>query len=73
MDKNLVFKLNAGKRIGNFNLAKCRNVTDKSDKILLESVGLTRLWGEIELEHAMVVRTSFKDEEGGWHVVQDDS
>ena len=32
MNKNLVFKLNAGKNIGNYNLARCRHVTDKSDK-----------------------------------------
>ena len=33
MNKNLVFKLNAGKNIGNYNLARCRHVTDKIDKV----------------------------------------
>ena len=37
MDANLVFKRNAGKNIGNYNLAKCRHVTDKADKIWLQS------------------------------------
>ncbi len=31
MDANLVFKRNAGKNIGNYNLAKCRHVTDKAE------------------------------------------
>ncbi len=63
MCENLVFKLNAGKSIGNYNLAKCRHVTDKVDKIWLEALGLSDLWEEVELEHALVVRTSFEDTE----------
>ena len=62
MDANLVFKLNAGKNIGNYNLAKCRHVTDKADKVWLEAAGLSDLWEDIELEHSLIVRTSFEDE-----------
>ena len=62
MAQNVEFKLNAGKNIGNYNLARCREVTDKVDKLWLEAVGLEDLWEEIELEHSLVVRTSF---EGG--------
>ena len=62
MSENVVFKLNAGKNIGNYNLARCRYVTDETDKVLLEALGLSELWEEIELEHAQVVRTSFDDE-----------
>ena len=63
MSENIVFKLNAGKNIGNYNVAKCRHVTDKVDKAWLDALGLTDLWEEIELEYALVVRTSFEDEE----------
>ena len=63
MNENVVFKLNAGKNIGNYNLARCRHVTDKSDKVWLDALGLGDLWEEIELEHALVVRTSFVDGE----------
>ncbi len=62
MNDNVVFKLNAGKNIGNYNLARCRQVTDKSDKVWLDALGLGDLWEEFELEHALVVRTSFDDE-----------
>ena len=62
MAENVVFKLNAGKNIGNFNLARCRHVTDKSDKIWLEALGMSDLWEDVELEHSLVVRTSFEDE-----------
>jgi hypothetical protein len=44
MDQNTVFKLNAGKRIGNYNLAKCRAVTDRSDIIWSELLGIKELW-----------------------------
>ena len=63
MSENLVFKLNAGKNIGNYNLARCRNVTDQADQMWLEAVGLGELWEEFELEHSLVVRTSFDDQE----------
>ena len=62
MEDNLVFKRNAGKNIGNYNLAKCRQVTDKSDKIWLEASGLSSLWEDVELEYSLVVRTSFDDD-----------
>ncbi len=58
----VTFKKNAGKLIGNYNLARCRHVTDRSDKILLKALGLKDLWDEIELEYSLVVRTEFGDE-----------
>ena len=61
MNENLVFKLNAGKNIGNYNLARCRHITDKADKLWLEALGLCDLWEDIELERALIVRTSFED------------
>ena len=62
MDADLVFKLNAGKNIGNYNLAKCRHVTDKADRLWLGAEGLSDLWEDTELEHSSIVRTSFDDE-----------
>ena len=63
MNDNVVFKMNAGKNIGNYNLARCRHVTDKSDRVWLEALGLSDLWEDIELEHSLVVRTSYGAEE----------
>ncbi len=62
MAQNVEFKLNAGKNIGNYNLARCRAVTDKVDKLWLEALGLEDLWEDIELEHSLVVRTSFEQD-----------
>ena len=56
------FKLNAGRRVGNYNLAKCRTVTDKSDAILAEALGLSDTWEDIELYYAQTVKTDFGDE-----------
>ena len=61
LDANLVFKRNAGKNIGNYNLAKYRHVTDKADMIRLQTASLSNLWEGIYLEHYPIVRTSFAD------------
>ncbi|MDE0356813.1 MAG: Eco57I restriction-modification methylase domain-containing protein [Gammaproteobacteria bacterium] len=59
MTGNVTYKKNAGKLIGNYNLARCRDISDRSDKILLDALGLRGLWDEIELEYSLVVRTEF--------------
>ncbi len=59
---NVVFKLNAGRNIGNYNLARCRQVTDGSGRVWLEALGLSDLREDSELEHALIVRTPFEDE-----------
>ena len=59
MDENTVFKLNAGKRIGNYNLAKCRAVTDISDIIWAKELGMEDLWWDIELAYSQIVKTDF--------------
>ena len=53
----MVFKLNAGKNIGNYN-----HITDDVDKTWLKSLGLGNLWQEIAREHILVVRTSYEDD-----------
>ena len=63
MSENVVFKLNAGKNIGNYNLTRCRHITDEVDKTWLEALALSDLWEEIELEHTLVVRTSYVEDE----------
>ena len=55
MEKNVSFKLNAGKRVGNYNLAKCRDVTDQSDRIFAAHLGLEDSWPDIELFYARIV------------------
>lgn len=62
MDANIVFKLNAGKRIGNYNLAKCRVVTDRSDVIWAKELGIHELWSDIELAYAQIVKTDFNSD-----------
>lgn len=61
MNKAVSFKLNAGKRVGNFNLARCRHVTDRSDRIFAEALGITDAWEEFELLYRAVVKTDFTD------------
>jgi len=42
MEKHVVFKWNAGKRIGNYNLRRCRHLTHHVDVIIFEETGLGR-------------------------------
>ncbi|MCW5725610.1 MAG: Eco57I restriction-modification methylase domain-containing protein [Maricaulaceae bacterium] len=62
MSANIQFKLNAGKRVGNFNLARCRDVTDRSDRLFASAIGFDRLWDDIELYYNQTVRTDFSDD-----------
>ena len=55
------YKLNAGKRVGNYNLAKCRPVTDQADRIYAQAFGLTPVWDDIELLYTQIVKTDFED------------
>ncbi len=61
MNDNTVFKLNAGKRIGNYNLAMCREVTDQSDAIWLKCLDMEDALTEIDLAYAQIVKTDFED------------
>ena len=61
MTKNLSFKLNAGRRVGNYNLAKCREMTDESDRIFAERLGFRDAWPQVELMYEQIVKTDFNE------------
>ena len=63
MEVAVQFKLNAGRRVGNFNLAKCRSVTDQSDLIFADALGLAKVWEDIELYYAQTMKTHFSDDD----------
>jgi hypothetical protein len=63
MKAAIQFKLNAGRRVGNYNLAKCRDVTDQSDLIFAEALGFADVWEDIELYYAQTMKTDFSDVE----------
>jgi hypothetical protein len=60
---NIGFKLNAGKRVGSYNLARCRAVTDRSDAWIAGRLGLEKLNPEIELLYSQMIRTGFEEDE----------
>lgn len=64
MDAATSFKLNAGKKVGNYNLARCRHVTDETDRIFGEAFGWSDAWGDVELLYSQAVKTSFDDASG---------
>jgi hypothetical protein len=52
------FKLNAGKRVGNFNLSQLRDRTNISDYRLCNLLGIEAAWQEIELLYVQTVKTT---------------
>jgi hypothetical protein len=62
MAKHTSFKLNASRRVGNYNLAQCRTVTDISDEIFSEYLGFGEAYDDIELLYTQTVRTGFDEE-----------
>lgn len=61
MVENTVFKLNAGKRIGNYNLALCRETTDQSDLIWAKNMQLIDYMPDFELAYVQIVKTNFDE------------
>jgi hypothetical protein len=59
MEANVSYKMNAGKKVGNYNLAMCRSVTDQSDAIFAEHLGLSEVWPNIDLAYSQLVKTTF--------------
>ena len=62
MHANISYKVNAGKKVGNYNLALCRSVTDKIDAIFLETLRMSTVGEDIELMYAQIVKTDFSSE-----------
>ena len=59
MSKAVQFKSNAGKKVGNYNLAFCRDITDVTDRLFLDAANVADLWDELELYYTQFVRTDF--------------
>ena len=60
MESALQFKLNAGRRIGNYNLAKCRDVTDKIDILFAKSLGFEETMYYVDLYYTQTIKTDFE-------------
>jgi len=61
LEDAIVYMPQFGKQIGNYNLAKCRPVTDQADRIYAQAFGLMPVWDDIELLYAQTVKTNFED------------
>lgn len=61
MRESVSFVNMAGKRIGGFNLARCRGVTDLSDEVFASAIGLSSVWDDIELLYVQTVRSDVEE------------
>jgi hypothetical protein len=64
MVENTTFKLNAGKTVGNYNLAKCRFITDETDALFGRAFGWDQAWPDVQLLYSQAVKTVFADTGG---------
>ena len=55
LKKSVSYMVMHGKRLGNYNLLKCRDITDKSDAIYASAFGLESVWDDIELAYSQLV------------------
>ena len=60
MSESIQYKINAGLRVGTYNLAKCRHVTDQSDVLFASELGFDDVLEDIDLYCAQTVRTNFR-------------
>ncbi|MGI8482990.1 MAG: Eco57I restriction-modification methylase domain-containing protein [Thermomicrobiales bacterium] len=59
------YKLNAGKKIGRYDIIRLRHITDRSDAIFKGWLGMTdEMWEEVLLLNAQMVKTDFDIDEG---------
>ena len=59
MSSSIQYKANAGLRVGAYNLAKCRHVTDRSDALFASALGFDDVLEDIDLYYAQAIRTEF--------------
>ncbi|MHB0984605.1 MAG: Eco57I restriction-modification methylase domain-containing protein [Sulfuricella sp.] len=57
LEKSVTYMTMHGKSLGNFNLTKCRHVTDKSDAIFARAFGFDKVWDDVELLFSQTVRS----------------
>lgn len=60
MKNSVQFKSNAGRRVGTYNLLKCRSVTDKTDALFAKSLGLDKVLSDIDLYCSQVIASEIE-------------
>lgn len=63
LEHEIVYKLNAGKRVGTYRLLKCRDITDPADAIFAELMGIGNASSDIELTYAETVKQPESEED----------
>lgn len=51
-----IVTLYAGKEMGNYDMLRCRHITDRSDRLVLQTLGLERHWPEVLAADARFLR-----------------
>ena len=62
LDNSITYMTMHGKSLGNFNLTKCRHITDKSDDIFARAFGFNKVWDDVELLFSQMVRSENSSE-----------
>ena len=53
-----IVTLYAGKEMGNYDMLRCREITDRADEIVLKTIGLEHLWPSVLLADARLAKAT---------------
>ncbi len=56
MKENVIYTRYAGKWMGNYDIKRVRHLTDKADRLVLDSLGLGDYWDDLELEYVRFLK-----------------
>lgn len=56
--KHPIVTLYAGKEMGNYDMSRCRQLTDAADLLVLKTLGLERLWDAVLLADARLAKAT---------------
>jgi hypothetical protein len=56
--KHPIVTLYAGKEMGNYDMSRCRHITDQADTLVLKTLGLENLWPAVLLADARLVKAT---------------
>ncbi len=56
--KHPIVTLYAGKEMGNYDMLRCRHITDRADQLVLETIGLDHLWPAVRLADARLAKAT---------------
>ena len=56
--KHPLVTLYAGKEMGNYDMSRCRHITDRADQLVLATLGFAETWSQVMIADHMVSKAT---------------